>query len=209
MRFSSKAVCALAVVALFFEMHTWVFAAPITPQVPETAVTQAQTPPPEEEVPLPDPQQLVSQLTRGSDYPVELIIPSIKLDVHVVNVDVNAKGEMDVPNGNTNNVGWYERGTIPGNTGSAVFDAHVFAAFKNLRFAKVGDDIYVRTKSGASLHFRIEQSMVYKTSQVPLQRLFNRNDTERLNLITCAGKLTKDRSTYDHRLVTYAVLVHE
>jgi len=207
MRFSSKLVCLLAIGALFLEMHSWVFAEPITPQVPETSVASAET---SAVAPtLPDPQQLVSEITQGNDYPVELIIPSIKLDVPIQNVDVNSKGEMDVPDGKTNHVGWFQRGTIPGNTGSAVLDAHVFAAFKNLRYVKVDDDIYVRTKSGAYLHFRAEDSLVYKTAEVPLQQLFNRADASRLNLITCAGKLTPDHSTYDHRLVVYAVLQND
>jgi LPXTG-site transpeptidase (sortase) family protein len=210
MRFSSrfsKFICFVSVLALFLEMHAWVFAAPTTPQVPETAVSQSETA--DAQAPLPDPEQLVSQLTHGDDYPVELMVPSINLDVSIVNVGVNSKGEMDVPDGNTKAVGWYDHGTIPGDTGSAVLDAHVFAAFTNLRYAKVGDDIYVKTKSGNILHFRIEQSLVYKTAEVPVQTLFNRDDKPRLNLITCAGKLTKDRSTYDHRLVDYAVLVDE
>jgi sortase (surface protein transpeptidase) len=206
MRNSSKVVCFLAVAALFLEMHAWAYASPLTPQVPQTSVQQPDAV--EVQPPLPDPQEILSEMTQGNDFPVELIVPSIKLDVPVIDVDVNAKGEMDVPDGTTNNVGWYERGTIPGNTGSAVFDAHVFAALKNLRNAKVGDDIYVTTKSGRSLHFRIQESTVYKTAEVPLQKLFNRADEARLNLITCAGKLTKDRSTYDHRLVDYAILVH-
>src|SRR5262245_21801960 len=101
MRFSSKIVCAISIVALVLEMHAWVFAAPITPQVPETSSVHAQ----EHGIPapLPGPQELVSQLTQGNDYPVELIIPSIKLDVPVVNVDVNARGEMDVPDGDSKN----------------------------------------------------------------------------------------------------------
>jgi sortase (surface protein transpeptidase) len=205
MRFSSKIVCSLAVIGLFLEMHAWVFAAPVTPQVPETSVdTHQETNAP---APLPDPQQLVSELTEGNDYPVEVTIPSIHLDSPIIDVGVNAKGEMDVPDGNTKNIGWYQDGTIPGNIGSAVFDAHVFAALKDLRYAKVGDDIYVKTKSGKELHFRIEQSTLYKTTEVPVQTLFNHADKARLNFITCAGKLTYDRSTYDHRLVDYAVLV--
>jgi sortase (surface protein transpeptidase) len=202
---ASKIVCALAIFALFFEMHAWAFASPVIPQVPQTSVEEPDAV--AVQPPLPDPQQIISEMTQGSDYPVEVAVPSIQLDVPVIEVDVNAKGEMDVPDGNTNNVGWYKRGTIPGSTGSAVFDAHVFAALKNLRYAKPGDDIYVKTKSGKFLHFQIQESTVYKTADVPLQKLFNRNDAAYLNLITCAGKLTKDRSTYDHRLVDYAVLV--
>jgi hypothetical protein len=37
-----------------------------------------------------------------------------------------------------------------------------------------------------------------------LDQIFNRNDAARLNLITCHGQLTADRSTYTHRLVVYA-----
>jgi len=207
MRFSSKLICVVSVLALFLEMHAWVFAAPVTvtPQVPQTSVEAPQEK--TDAAQIPNPSQLVSELTRGSDYPVELMIPSINLDVPVINVGVNAKGEMDVPDGNTQNVGWFQDGTIPGHVGSAVLDAHVFAALKNLRYAKVNDDVYVKTKSGNILHFRIEESTLYKTPQVPLKMLFNRDDKARLNLITCAGKLTKDRSTYDHRLIDYAVLV--
>src|SRR5438552_377745 len=45
--------------------------------------------------------------------PVELIIPSINLDSPIQSLGLNKLGEMDVPDGRTNNVGWYEYGTIP------------------------------------------------------------------------------------------------
>ena len=140
--------------------------------------------------------------------PVRLHIPSIALNDAVAKVGVNAKGEMDVPDGNTKDVGWYGGGTIPGNIGSAVIDAHVFAAFAKLQNIKVGNDIYVETDSGQKLHFVVSEIKTYKLADVPADLLFNRADTERLNLITCTGKLTDDRSTYDHRLVVYATLVH-
>jgi hypothetical protein len=44
---------------------------------------------------------------------------------------------------------------------------------------------------------------------VPADELFNRADTARLNLITCAGSLTRNRTTYDHRLVIYTKLVND
>ncbi len=208
MRFSSLVyvfLFSIAVGVSFFQIHELAFAQRVTPQVPETSVASTATATNTEA--FPDPRQIVSELTQSGDYPVELIVPSIKLDVPIVNVGVNAKGEMDVPDGKTNNVGWYKDGTIPGDTGSAVLDAHVYAAFKNLRYAKVGDDMYVKTKSGKFRHFRIEESTVYKTTQVPLQQLFNRADASRLNLITCAGTYVPSRGTYDKRLVVYAVLV--
>ncbi len=114
---------------------------------------------------------------------------------------------MDVPDGDTKNVGWYSSGTVPGNVGSAVIDAHVFAAFAKLKNIKVGSDIYVETDSGQKLHFVVSEIKTYALKDVPTDLLFNRADTARLNLITCAGKLTADHSTYDHRLVVYATLV--
>lgn len=203
-------ICAIAFLALFFEAQAFVFAETPTPQVPETSTTSttiaAETVPVRD---LPDPKQVLNELTNGSDYPVELLVPSINLHVPIVNVGVNTKGEMDVPDGNTKNVGWYEGGTIPGTIGSAVLDAHVYAAFKKLRYVKVGDDIYVKKRSGKYLHFRAEESLVYKTSQVPLQKLFNKTDAERLNLITCAGTYNSKLETYDKRLIVYAQLVNE
>jgi sortase (surface protein transpeptidase) len=140
-------------------------------------------------------------------HPVSLAVPSIGLNSPVQEVGVNALGEMDVPSGKTNNVGWYKDGTVPGNIGSAVLDAHVFAAFKNLKNVKVGDDIILKDGDGHTLIFRVEEATVYAIKDVPLQRLFNANDGVRLNLITCAGNLTPDGKTYDHRLIVYAKLV--
>jgi LPXTG-site transpeptidase (sortase) family protein len=142
-----------------------------------------------------------------ANYPATISIPAISLSDNVVRVGLTSDGAMDVPDGNTKNVGWYDGGTTPGDTGSAVMDAHVFAAFKNLRYLKVGGDIYVTMSSGKKLHFKVESSIVYPTASVPLEKLFNRDDGTYLNLITCAGHLTKDKSTYDHRLVVYAKLV--
>src|SRR5258708_1660959 len=85
-------------------------------------------------------------------YPVRLIIPSIKIDDQIVKVGVTDNGEMDVPDGKTKNIGWYMYGTVPGEVGSAVLDAHVFAAFKSLHNLKQGSDIYVIMSDGEKLH---------------------------------------------------------
>lgn len=141
--------------------------------------------------------------------PVRLIIPSIGLDADIEHLGLNSKGEMDVPSGTSDNVGWYKHGTLPGNTGSAVIDAHVFAAFKNLKNIKNNADVYVVTSSGQKLHFKVASQAIYTLAELPgiTDSVFNRSDTQRLNLITCSGNLTADRSTYDHRLVVYTKFV--
>ncbi|MBP9757144.1 MAG: class F sortase [Candidatus Pacebacteria bacterium] len=146
-------------------------------------------------------------LPRVTAYPVRLIIPSIGLSAPVTSVGLNEKGEMDVPEGNTPDVGWYKHGTIPGNIGSAVIDAHVFAAFENLRDLKVGSEVYVENSAGERLTFVVDDSRVYQLGELTSGMLFGKKDTRRLNLITCAGEQTPDGSTYTHRLVVYTKLV--
>jgi LPXTG-site transpeptidase (sortase) family protein len=128
------------------------------------------------------------------------------MDAPIVPVGVNAKGEMAVPNGSTNNVGWYAAGVTPGNTGAAVLDAHVFAAFSSLRNVKVGDSVYVKTSSGQTLRFVVTRTRTSLLSDLTPSMLFEQTDERHLNLITCAGKLTPDHSTYDHRLIVYTTL---
>ncbi len=142
--------------------------------------------------------------------PTRLLIPSIKLSSPIAKVGVNSAGEMSVPDGGTNYVGWYKYGTLPGNIGSAVLDAHVFAAFAKLKKLSIGSDLYVEDASGATLHFVVRGMKTYRLKEMDFEvakRIFNDADGRYLNLITCAGALTADKSTYDHRLVIHAELV--
>lgn len=138
-----------------------------------------------------------------------IVIPKVNLNAPIVPVGINARGEMDVPDGKTNNVGWYKGGTKPGQIGSAVLDAHVYAAFENINRLQPGDDVYITTDRGTKLHFEVEESIIYKLADVPLQRLFNRKDDRRLNLITCSGKFMPSINTYDRRLIVYTKFIGE
>ena len=141
------------------------------------------------------------------DRPVELIIPSIGLDDPIIPVGVNGKGEMAVPSGKTNDIGWYEEGTVPGEDGNAVLDAHVFAALKNLKYVPVGAEISVILQSGAVRHFIVRQSTEYPLASLSSDTLFAHAPGRWLNIITCEGHLTPDHSTYDHRRIVFAELV--
>ncbi len=175
------------------------FAAPPVPLPPDTGNATYQ---PEAE------QQAPPSAPEAPGIPTELRIPSLKLDDRVVDVGVNAEGEMDVPAGTTNDVGWYQYGTIPGEVGSAVMGAHVYAAFSKLNRVKLGDDVFVTTSDGKKLHFVVSKTRTYALSDLNAETIFTSNDGKKhLNLITCAGKLTRDHSTYDHRFVVYTTLV--
>ncbi len=141
---------------------------------------------------------------------MRLSIPSIALNSPIIPVGLSAEGEMAVPSGSTNQVGWYKYGTTPGEEGSAVLDAHVFAAFAHLDRLRVGSDIYI-TQGDSTVHFVVTATKNYKLSDMDLsvaQSIFNQTGGRYLNLITCAGQLTEDHSTYDHRLVIRATLAN-
>jgi len=147
-------------------------------------------------------------LQRIAEYsvaPSRIRIPSIGLNSPVEGLGLNSAGEMAVPSGAGNAVGWYRDGTVPGNIGSAVFDAHVFAAFSKLAYLKAGSDIYV-TEGSKTLHFVVAETKTYALSALSPQTLFAKKDARRLNLITCAGTYIPALGTYDHRLVVYATL---
>lgn len=138
----------------------------------------------------------------AAETPARLIIPSIGLDTGIDPVGINKKGEMEVPPGSSPNVGWYKGGPKPGQVGSAVLDAHVFAAFRDLRNVRVGDDVIIVTASGQRLRFVAAESTVFRLSELTSAMLFGRGGDRWLNLITCAGQPVGD--TYSHRLVVYA-----
>ncbi len=144
---------------------------------------------------------------RTSQTPAALAIPSIGLGSPIVPMGLTQEGDLDVPDGTTNNVGWYAKGTVPGEMGSAVLDAHVYAAFSNLDEVRKGDIIYIAMKDGATREFKVTGSKVFKLSELSSEELFNQKGGRYLHLITCAGELTPDKSTYTHRLVVYAELV--
>jgi sortase (surface protein transpeptidase) len=187
--------------------------APVTKRAPESAakaaVTVAVQPAATKPVEAAPTAPRAKTLGTSAQYPKRLVIPSLKLDVPIQAVGVNAKGEMAVPSGNSGAVGWYKNGTMPGNVGSAVLDAHVFAVFEDLKYLKIGSDIFVTTEGGTKLRFSVVDSRIYTLPELTSDMLFNRKDARRLNLITCAGTYIPSLGTYDHRLVVYAIFQDE
>jgi len=151
----------------------------------------------------------VRKAEASTAYPVRLIIPSIGLDAPIQSVGLNNKGEMAVPDGTTGKVGWYEYGALPGAIGSAVLDAHVYAAFSKLKYLHAGSDIYVVTRNNTALHFVVSQTEVSPLGRLSTDTLFNLKDAKRLNLITCAGTYIPALGTYDQRRVAHAILADQ
>jgi len=194
-----------------------------SPAVPEAGATGAEEvkaiPPPAtapleilpatapEKKPAREPEKIT--VVHDGLVPASVAIPGISLETRVIPVGVNQKGEMDVPSGKTSDVGWYRHGVKAGAVGSAVLDAHVYAAFKNLHKVRPGDSIYVKDAEGRKLRFIVEETQLKTVEETSTWLLFARKDKARLNLITCAGTYIPSRGTYDKRFVVYAVLADE
>jgi sortase A len=154
----------------------------------------------------------VSKAKTSQGLPVRIQIPKINIDTKIEQVGITYKGNMSTPK-IISETGWYKYGTPPGSLGSAVIDGHVdngfnlHGVFYNLKDLKVGDDVYVKTNKDFDLHFVVEKIAVYPYKEVPLEELFNKKDTARLNLITCQGEWIPEEETDTDRLIVYTKLV--
>lgn len=142
--------------------------------------------------------------------PTNLKIPAIEVDTTVESVGEDAEGRMDVPQ-EWNNVAWYNRGTEPGRTGSAVLAGHLDsptgpAIFFNLAKLEIGDEVIVTNDTGEELTYLVTDKKTYPDAGFPIDHVFAQKDAKRLNLITCTGVFNQSVKRYSDRLVVYTVL---
>ena len=145
------------------------------------------------------------------DHPWRIRISSIGLDADVEPVGVTANGNMGTPRRYAD-VAWYRHGTVPGWKGSAVIAGHLDnglglpGSFSRLAEVRLGDTIDVLSRDGMVRTFVVTERALYPLDQVPLDRVFTRDDARRIVLVTCSGSWLRRERTYDMRLVLYAVL---
>ncbi|QST00529.1 class F sortase [Pontibacillus sp. ALD_SL1] len=142
--------------------------------------------------------------------PTRVRIPAINVDAPIVQKGLNEEREMEVPD-NGEDVGWFEPGTMPGNSGNAILAGHVDdrtgpAVFFDLKDLEQGDLIYLTGKDGKELTFEVNKVIAYPKDNAPLHKIFGPSNQRNLNLLTCTG--TFDHSIQDHeeRLVVYTSL---
>jgi LPXTG-site transpeptidase (sortase) family protein len=142
--------------------------------------------------------------------PVRLKIPGIKVDAAVEYVGLNARGEMDVPEGPAN-VAWLKLGPHPGDGGSAVIAGH-FGRWKNgagsvfddLNKLSEGDKLSVEDDKGVTITFVVRESRSYDPN-ADASAVFSSSDgISHLNLITCEGIWNEASKGYPKRLVIFA-----
>jgi hypothetical protein len=152
--------------------------------------------------------------------PAQLRIPLMNINAPVINVGKTATGAMDAPVSQAINspywtsVFWYDLGAAPGQPGNAVIAGHVDrvggdpAIFWTLSSLGPGDDVYVITANGQSLHFVVDRVVEYPAnapSEEAIDAVFGPTTGHHLNLITCSGVWTGNG--YDQRLVVFTTQV--
>ena len=143
-----------------------------------------------------------------------LIVPSLNINAPIETVGVSSDGTLAVPTANQwDGVGWYVKGPVPGEQGSAVIDGHLDrpggapAVFWRLHELKPGDTVEVDTHQGKKLHFRVMTLQTYMPQEAPLATIFGKNTGSYLNLITCAGQWIPAQHQTTQRLVVYTELI--
>ena len=158
------------------------------------------------------------------DVPLELQIPSLKVNAPVLGVGITAKNEMDAPKGPIGDpvwqtAFWYRGSVIPGDPGTATFAGHVNdplgqpEIFAHLQRLNPGDPIIVHVKNTSiDIPFMVDLVKVYSIKEVSdpavMAKIFGGgpqpapDGLSHLTLITCAGKIVQGQ--YDHYTVVYA-----
>ncbi|HEX2037256.1 MAG TPA: sortase [Chloroflexota bacterium] len=131
-----------------------------------------------------------------------LLIPGVGIDTPVVEVGVNAAGEMDVVD---NAAGRSRLGAEAGETGNVLIGGHLDtrgAVFRLLPQVQEGDDVFLFRRD-AVFHYRVEQRIVVREEGVSLEqrranaRWIQPTTDPVLTLITC----------YPYGLNTHRLLV--
>jgi sortase (surface protein transpeptidase) len=105
-------------------------------------------------------------------------------------------------------VGWFNKGSLPGEAGTAILDGHLDwssgpAVFWHLEGLRDGDEVVVARADGSSARFLVASVTRYPYDVTPAGVL---GDSGRpaLALITCAGAWDKRNQNYQERLVVRA-----
>ncbi|HEX6074414.1 MAG TPA: class F sortase [Micromonosporaceae bacterium] len=152
--------------------------------------------------------------TTPTTAPVRLSIPTVRIDAAVRPVGVDPKtGELAVP-ASVSSVGWYRYGPgMAANAGSLVIAGHVDGADQGVgalfRLSEIrsGARISVQGADGSVRGFRVVSREAFRKSEVPYDRLFDRNGPPRLTLVTCGGSFDRRTGSYRDNVVVTAVPV--
>jgi sortase A len=153
----------------------------------------------------------VTEVSNHYGVPQRLRIPKIGVDAFIESVGLDAKGNMDIPKQDAH-VAWYNLGYKLGEKGNTVIAGHLDtktgepAVFWDLSKLQSGDIISITASDKKVYSYRVQNTATYPSKQFPLEGVFGKFESNRVNLITCQGQYTKGAG-YSNRTVVYAPLI--
>lgn len=164
------------------------------------------------------------------EVPLELKIPTLKVNAPVLGVGLTLGNEMDAPKGEIGDpvwhtAFWYRGSGLPGEAGTATIAGHVNdplgrdEIFAHLQDLQPGDLVIIHyTKLNIEITFTVDQVEVYSLQESSdtdvLSKIYGTGPVSgkapqpsldglsHLTLITCAGNIVNGQ--FDHHVVVYA-----
>ncbi|GAA3974051.1 class F sortase [Streptomyces marokkonensis] len=143
--------------------------------------------------------------------PDRIRVPAIGVDAPTTGLGLTPSGSLDVPPAEEENLaGWYEAGTTPGETGTAIVAGHVDnaegpAVFYRLGALEKGATIEVDRRDGAVAVFTVDAVEVYAAKDFPDEKVYGAANRPELRVITCGGDYSRTTG-YQGNVVVYAHL---
>ncbi|MFI1754620.1 class F sortase [Streptomyces sp. NPDC020571] len=143
--------------------------------------------------------------------PDRVRIPAIGVDAPLTGLGLTGTGSLDVPPAEKKNLaGWYEAGTTPGETGTAIVAGHVDnaegpAVFYRLGALAKGATIEVDRRDGGVAVFTVDAVEVYAADAFPDEKVYGAADRPELRVITCGGPYSRSTG-YQGNVVVFAHL---
>jgi hypothetical protein len=153
----------------------------------------------------------VPSAERDVALPVGFRYPALGIELAPIDpVGVEPNGEMEIPG--ADDVGWYEFGPSPGDTGSAVLAAHIAyngvdGVFRDLVDSHVDDVFTVVFDDGSESDYLVVERAQYDKTALPFDRVFARSGAPMVTLVSCGGDFQRSLSSYQDNIVAYAVPV--
>lgn len=150
--------------------------------------------------------------------PLNVQIPSIKVNSNVEQVSVNESGDMQVPK-NFNNIGWLVSSSKIGEPGNLVLSGHFDtnigapAVFYNLNSIKKSDIILVQSADDAGkmrekTYIVTDKYMADPGNVEHIFEAYKKTSEPTITLITCNGIWDYTKQEYSNRLVVKGKLVN-
>ena len=141
--------------------------------------------------------------------PARISIPQIDVDSAIVPVGLEPDGTMAIPR-DVATIGWYARGVVPGEPGSAVVTGHVDSrsqgpgAFFGLSTLDVDDRVVLTSADGIDQEWRVVARERRERADIPHELVYARSGPPRLVLITCGGAFDRTARSYAENVIVYA-----